>query len=356
MTAARRASVALGTAAAVLVSPLHMAPLRAQDSLARAASAPSFYDGRTAVPFTLTANFGVLRRDRQAEPPWRAATLTVADSAGAPVVLPVRVRTRGIWRRNNCQMPPLRLDIVRASARRTPLAGVNRPKLVHHCHDQSRAEQYILSELQLYRIYQLLTPFSHRARLVRVTYADSGSGKVRTTRYGFLLEEPQAMAQRIGAQEMTVKGLVSDDLDARTRFVMGLFQFMIGNTDWSTGGLHNVELFTRDGTVYPVAYDFDYSGAVDAHYAVPPPQVRIRSVTQRIYRGACASDAVVAEVVAAFRGNRDAIRALYADEVGRLMDPAVVRRTLAYFDAFYEVLDNPRGFQREVLGRCVASQ
>lgn len=346
----------LGTAAAVLASPLHMAPLRAQDSTARAASVPSFYDGRTPVPLTLTANFGLLRRDRQAEPPWRTATLTVADASGVPVVLPVRVRTRGIWRRNNCQMPPLRLDIVRAAALRTPLAGVNRPKLVHYCYDQARSEQYVLSELQLYRIYQLLTPFSHRARVVRVTYADSGSGRVRTTRYAFLLEEPQALARRIGAEEMTTKGLISEDLDERTRFVMGLFQFMIGNTDWSTSGLHNVELFTRDGAVYPVAYDFDYSGAVDAHYAVPPPQVPIRSVRQRIYRGACASDAVVAEVVAAFRGNRDAIRALYADEVGRLMDPAVVRRTLAYFDDFHEVLDNPRAFKREVLGRCVASQ
>lgn len=315
-----------------------------------------FYDGRAPLTLTLTANFDRLRRDRQADPPWRTAAVTFTDSAGAAHTVPVRVRTRGIWRRRNCHLPPLRLDFVRRQLVGTPLHGLNRPKLVQYCQDQDRAEQYILQELQLYRIYALLTPMSHRVRAVRLTYVDSGSARVRTTRYAFFLEEPRALARRLGAEELAVKGSVSDDLDARTRVLMGVFQYMIGNTDWSTSGLHNVELFGRDGVIYPVAYDFDYSGAVNAHYAVPPPQVRIRSVRERAYRGACAADSVFADVFAAFRANRQRIQELYADEVGRLLDPAVAKRMLRYFDEFYEVIDDPRAAKREIIDRCTVTQ
>ena len=47
---------------------------------------------------------------------------------------------------------------------------------------------------------------------------------------------------------------------------------------------------------------------------------------------------------------------LYADEVGRLMDPGVVRRTLRYFDEFYALLDDPRASRRDIIDRCAGSQ
>lgn len=327
---------------------------RAQDTLASPVRS-TFYDTAEPLAITLTADFGALRRDRQESPPWRTANITLGGGSGQ-LTVPARVRARGLWRRRNCEMPPLRLDFARAAVAGTALAGVNRPKLVQICQDANRAEQYVLSELQLYRIYALLSTVSHKARLLRVTYMDSGSHKARMTRYAFLLEEPQALARRLGARELDVKGAVSDDLDERTRVVMGVFQYMIGNTDWSTPGLHNVELFSRHDALYPVPYDFDHSGAVNAHYALPPPQLPIRSVRQRLFRGACGSDATFAEVFELFRSSREAIYALYADEVGRLMDPGAVRRTLRYFDEFYATLDDHRAASREITARCAANR
>ena len=328
-----------------------------QDSTpAPADSVHGFYTGVTPVPFTLIANFGALRRDRQEDPPWRGARVVLQDSVGAADTVNVRVRPRGIWRRRNCQMPPLRIDFPRRALAQTPLAGVDRPKLVQFCHDQARGEQYVLQELQLYRIYALLTPFAHRARLVRIAYVDSGSMKVRTTRYAFLLEEPTALAERLGATELQVKGSVADDLDARTRAIVGVFQYMIGNADWSTGGLHNIELFSRGGVTYPVPYDFDYSGAVDAHYAVPPPQLPIRSVRSRIFRGHCVDPTVFAEAFDTFRSRRQAIHALFRDEVGQLIDPPVAQRMLRYLDEFFAVIGDPEKARREIVTRCAASQ
>lgn len=340
--------------AALVILPL-AAPgaAGAQDTLP-ARPAGSFYDRSEPLALTLTSDFASLRRDQQQTPPWRTATVALADSTGATLSVDARIRTRGIWRRRNCEMPPLRIDFVRDSVASTPLAGVNRPKLVQFCQDAARSEQYVLSELQLYRAYALLTPMSHKARLLRVTYVDSSRRRVRTTRYAFFLEEPQALERRLGVRELDVTGAASEDLDERTRVIMGVFQYMIGNTDWSTPGLHNVELFAVDTIVYPVPYDFDYSGAVDAHYAVPPPQLRLRNVRQRLFRGACGSSATFAEVFELFRTRREAIYALYADEVGRLMDPRVVHRTLRYFDEFYAIIDDAGASKREILNRCTA--
>ena len=68
-----------------------------------------------------------------------------------------------------------------------------------------------------------------------------------------------------------------------------MFQYMIGNTDFSAVYLHNERLFYVDGMIVPVPYDFDMSGLVDASYAVVS-QVRnevlpIDKVTKRLYRG-----------------------------------------------------------------------
>ena len=40
----------------------------------------------------------------------------------------------------------------------------------------------------------------------------------------------------------------------------------------------------------PVPYDFDYSGIVDSHYAIPGDNLGITSVRQRYYLGLCRED------------------------------------------------------------------
>jgi hypothetical protein len=76
-----------------------------------------------------------------------------------------------------------------------------------------------------------------------------------------------------------------------------MFQYMIGNTDYSTVYLHNAKLFrTKSNVLLPVAYDFDMSGFVSAPYASADPVLGIESVHERIYRGFCRGDAVTESV------------------------------------------------------------
>jgi hypothetical protein len=334
------------------------APPAGADSAAAAAPARAprpapVFETEAPLAVTFTADLGRLRRDGGADPPWRDATLAAVGPDGRSAALAVRARARGVWRRRHCAFPPLRLDVPGRAARGTPFEGLDRPKLVNYCHDDDAAEQYVLQELQLYRAFALLAPVAHRTRLLRATYVDGPTGRPLATRYAFLLEEPKAMAARVGGAVVDAKGAKAADLDPAAAAVVGLFQFMIGNGDWSAAGLHNAEI-VRDAAFANVLvpYDFDFSGAVDARYAVPLPQLGTRTVRERVYRGHCAPPEAFARAAAHFRERRAAVYALYADPIGRLLRPSVVRETLAYFDDFYRTLDSPAAFRNDVVGAC----
>jgi len=327
--------------------------LPAQVELAPHEAAKIFTD-ETPVAFTLTANYDRLRHDRKEDAPWRWASLTVADSAEGNIELPLKVRTRGIWRLNQCDLPPLRLDFVKSTVKQTEFAKLDKPKLVMHCRDNDEYEQYILQEFQLYRIYNLLTQYSNRVRLARVTYADSGSGKVIARRWAFLEEEPAAVAYRVGGVLVKQKGAGPSDLEPNADALFALFQYFIGNTDWSVNGLHNVELIETALGYVPVAYDFDFSGAVNARYAVTDPSLPIRRVRDRLYRGYCVPEESYAPAFEQFNAKKDSIYALYRDSLGQLLKGDRVKETLEYFDDFYKTINDPRMAKHEIKDRCLS--
>lgn len=312
------------------------------------------YDTQEPIEVTLTTNIGKIRGDKGTTPPWRTATLSYKDTAGSLISVPVRARTRGIWRLKMCDFPPLRLNFSGETSKGTIFHHLDKPKLVSYCQDRDGYEQYILEEYQLYRVYQLLTPVSHRARLLKFSYADSASGKTRAHRYGFILEEPNALGARLSGKIMEQKGATGADLDPFQNALFGVFQYMIGNTDFSVAGLHNVELlFTDDGNVMPIAYDFDFAGAVNASYAIPDERLGLPNVRRRLFRGYCGDPAMFDKVFALFNEKRPEIYALYRDPIGKLLDDGTVRETLKYFDEFYETINDPRSAKRQIVQACI---
>ena len=143
-------------------------------------------------------------------------------------------------------------------------------KLGTHCRsDVSLFEQYVLREYTVYRLYNLLTPYSFRARLVRATYVDTVKNKTVDTRYAMFIEDDDDVARRMSGRISDRLGLLFRNVDADTILLMTLFEYLIGNTDMSMKLQHNVRIVeTPANVVYPVPYDFDYSGLVDTSYAV----------------------------------------------------------------------------------------
>ena len=338
----------------LLASAVMAALASAQDSV-KTPTQPALFRSDQPIEVTLTTNIGRIREDKRDDPPWRDATLSYKGDDGALVTVALRARTRGIWRLRMCDFPPLRLNFKGDLTKGTIFHKIDKPKLVNYCQDNDRYEQYILQEYQLYRIYGLLTPYAHRVRLMRLTYADSGSGKVRAKRYGFIMEEPGGIAARLGGKVLEEKGAQPWDLDPFQDALFGVFQYFIGNTDFSIGGLHNVELFfaADGGPVSPIAYDFDFADAVNARYATPDPSLNIPTVRQRLFRGYCSDPEQYAKVFALFNEKKPQIYALYADTVGKLLDHDAVRETLQYFDEFYQTINDRRSAKDQIIASCL---
>ena len=339
--------------------PAKSATLTVGDSVlpAKKLKVPPFFRSEAPLAVTLTTNIRQLRKDKGDKAPWHAATVATTDSTGKPVVVSTTARTRGIWRLKNCDFPPTRLKFVNKHTKGTIFHDLDEPKLVSYCRNSDIYEQYILQEFQLYRVYRLLTPLSHQVRLVQMTYVDSANAKVEAKRYGFLMEDPAQVAARFGGMMLKQTGAGADDLDPKHAAMAFVFEYMIGNTDFSFSGLHNTELVQiATGEILPVVYDFDYAGAVDASYATADPIMRSARVRDRQFRGFCSLKTSYVAVLELFKAQKNAIYALYADEIGRLMTPRTVKSTLSYFDDFYRDIATPRDFEKRVLGDCVGDR
>ncbi len=312
----------------------------------------AFFQSTDVLEFTLRTDLRVLTRDRDtAEAPWRGATLTWTGPNG-PVTVPLQVRTRGIFRLQHCDMPPIRLRFDQDSVGGTPFDGLRRPKLGTYCMDRDEYEQYVLQEYAIYRVQRLFTPMSYSVRLVRVTYEDSAGARRPVTRYGFVMEDPDRFAERFRATVHPNRGVGQRHLLAPNAAFLGLFQYFVGNTDWSVPGLHNIEVLRTPDTLVAVAYDFDWSGVISTSYARPDARLPIRSVRERVYRGLCQGEEALTPVLAQFEAMKDSIAAVYRAVPD--LRPRTVEQTLRYYDEFYrDIVDRPRFVERVVTRDCL---
>jgi len=319
------------------------------------AATPPLFTSEAPLAVTFAANWGDLRGDRAETSPYRAATMSYTAADGKTVTVPLKVKTHGVWRLKHCNLPPLRLNFSNKETKQTVFYDAQKPKMVSVCRDNDSYEQLLLKEMQLYRVYQVVTPMSHRVRLLRVSYADSATGKAQITRYAFLVEDPDEMADRLDGKLTKVKGATADDYDPDALATAYMFEYFIGNLDFSFNGVHNAEtILKNDGSIaLPVAYDFDFSGAVNAPYASVDPQFRTKRVVDRLFRGYCRILPSYQVAIANFQAKRDKIYALYHDATGSLLSPGTVKETLEYFDEFYDEVKTPRDAEANVLRNCV---
>ena len=338
-------------AVAAALGAFYPALIQAQGGPANPAG---FFDRTEPVRFTLTANISQLRADTADEAPNREATVSFRDSTGRTITMPVKVKTHGRWRLTHCEFPPLSITFPPDHVAGTPFEGLAKARLTSFCKDHPAYEQYILQELQLYRIYQVLTPYGHISRALQITYVDAANGRTKTTRYAFFIDERDAVATRNNSALLKAKGATGSDLEPYHRVLMGVFEYMIGNTDFLVSELHNAFLLgTPQGETVPVPYDFDYAGAINTAYATPNPVLGIRNVRQRLFRGFCADPSEYAKVFALLNDRKKAIYTLYDDQIGKLLRFDVVNETKKYFDEFYRIMNNKELSQMEILGRCL---
>jgi hypothetical protein len=314
---------------------------------------PDFFADHSDLEFIVYSNLSVLLADLSLDSPDRQGEVGYMGPGDTPVWLPVKVKTRGNYRlvQGVCEFPPLRLDFRARHLRGTIFDGQNKLKMVTHCQPDPEYQQFVVQEYLAYRLYEILTPKSIRARLAKVTYVDASETYERITRYAFLIEDFDDVAIRLGMLEVEYKGFHALLADEFEMGVLDVFQFMIGNTDWSTILNQNVRfLLDAEGNTTVVPFDFDWAGVVNSPYVYPAPDIPIENVRERYYMGVCRDTDHLTPVFEYFVAKKDEIYALYRNE--RALAQEQRERVLAYFDEFYEIITNEDLAHRHIRGRC----
>jgi hypothetical protein len=324
------------------------AALAAIALLAPSASAQRMFRGDTALTITISTDLKSLIRERDSlklKP--RPGELSYVDSGGVTVKLPVTLKARGHFRRQarNCDFPPIWLNFKSSEVKKSLLSNLKKLKITTNCRPgNAEYEQYILQEYVIYRAMATLTDASLRTRLAHITYTDALGKEKPIATWAFFVEDVDDLAIRLHRKVFTNTGALFDDVEQDPLRLVSVFEYFAGNLDWSVSALHNIALLSdTTGKVMPIAFDWDFTGAVNTRYAVPDSRLRVHSVSDRLYRGVCLKPDDFKATIDLFRSKRATIDGLFAT-VPQLQ-PGKVKNMKSFLDDFWKSTDNPKSLQ-----------
>jgi len=269
--------------------------------------------------------------------------------------IPVKIRTRGDFRLQECYFPPLRIKIKKSNAKGTLFEGNKALKLVVPCNKGGDNNGLIVREYLCYKLYEAITPYTFSTRLVNIDFWDTTGKKSRNySLTGFFIEDDDIVAERFNAsikKGLTLHPLALHDTSAIRH---DLFQYMISNIDWSTTYMHNEKIMlTEDPLRYiPLTYDFDMSGLVNAPYAVVNPDFDMDNVRDRVFRGFCRKDNQVLEYVRAqFVQQEETMHEIIANYQGSMVEKDY-KKLMKFIEEFFVVMKSDKLFRQEILNKC----
>jgi hypothetical protein len=289
---------------------------------------------------TLSGDLKAVFKDRGDDSQYHPVDLSYLSGV-KEIKIPLKIKTRGHFRKSasNCKYPPLILNCPNSDGtEHTLFAGQNKMKLVTPC----QGEQYIVHEYLVYKLYNLFSPQSFQAQLLKISFQDTLKQKKASTYYGLLLENEDQMAQRNQASLFEKIGYKPTQLDKNKFLEMAVFEYLIANTDWSVQYQQNIKLIKNERHKLPIAvpYDFDHAGIVRSPYANPAPALKLNNILIRRYRGYCISDmSVYQPIFDKFNRLKPAIYKLY--EGNRALNSSYKNKTVKFLDDFYDTINDP---------------
>jgi len=282
------------------------------------------------------------------------ATLKFHDIKNNLIEKKVRIRSRGIFRNQHCSFPPIMLNVKNADLTDGVYKGENKYKIVTHCKASKQYENYLFKEYIAYKIWNILSDYSFKLRLTKINYINTSKGNDVFTDLAFIIEPEDVLAERLKTYPLKRDNMRYSQADSINTTIMSIFQYMIGNTDYSIGGRHNVKLLvskdhTKPGFI-PVPYDFDFSGLVNAYYARPNPDLPIKSVRERLYYGMCRSDELYYDVIDIFiEKEEEILELIYSFD---LWDKKTGKLTAKYINEFYDEIKKTKFIDNRIRISC----
>jgi hypothetical protein len=299
------------------------------------------------------ADFKAVNKDRDSTSTKRfPAVMRWLGENGDTLSQDVELSTRGHFRLRTCSYVPLKVYFNKEKTKGTLFGGEGSLKLTPHCQKGDRFAQNIYIEYATYGMYNILTPISLQARLADITWIDPKDPKFTVTRPAFWTQDEDDMAKEVRGKILMQQGGTASQMDPKQMAITDVFQYMIANTDHSLWALHNYRIVQTDSSIayYPMAYDFDWSGLVDAPYSFPDARLPIKRTTDRLYRGGCHPQELIDETLTLFRAKKDTLYGVLRGIQG--LTPARLKEATSFLDEFYKMIDDPGQVRRELRRTC----
>lgn len=268
----------------------------------------------------------------------------------------IDLKSRGNFRLRECYFPPLWIKIKKDQTKGTVFEGNKKLKLVLPCHTQGDNNELILKEYLCYKLYEEISPYSFKTRLVNIDLTEQRGKREKNFQLkGILIEDLDKVAKRMNCKTAEVEQIHPAALQDTSGLLFDIFQFMISNTDFSKSFQHNSKLIYLNARYIPVPYDFDMSGLVDAPYAVVSEingqTLPVSSVRDRYYRGYCRSAEITQFVRNEFLSKEEKLLAVPDLLKGQLSEKEI-EDVKEYLKEFFDILKNDKLFEDDIIDRC----
>jgi hypothetical protein len=281
------------------------------------------------------------------------AILTCHISDNDSINKKIKLKSCGEFRNKYCNFPPMVLNFKKTEFAEDDLLKLDKVKLFTHC--RKGYEEYLFREYLVYRLYNILTVYSFRVQLVRISYHNTSKATKPIQTYGFFIEPMNILSERlnsvqIGSIPLTQRNILPEMMDR-----MAIFSYMIGNTDWSVSNQHNCKILGQQEVDRPdlyriIPFDFDYAGIVNTCYAVPFEGLGIESVRERIYLGLRRSEEDFIIALQKFSNKKEEFYKLIREF--DLINQKTKKDMVQYLDEFYNLFNDRNTILYEILKDC----
>jgi hypothetical protein len=306
-------------------------------------------------PLTMTLKFNVKElKKTQWKEEYLPGAMTCHVREGFEVQHDVRIKARGEIRKRICSAPMFWINIRHAGIEAEYLSDVIKMKMVIRCKASNTYKNYVLREYLVYKMWNLLSPYSFNTRLVKLKIIDTGRKDKESEDWAFLIEPEAKMAERnncmpIKNDRLSIKTVNQEWMDR-----VAFFSYMIAQMDFSVTGRHNLKIVTSkeySSTGFiPIPYDFDYCGFVDAEYAVPDENLGIESVRERYFLGPCRNEDRYRKVMDWLASYRDEISDLILNF--EYIDESEKKFLLNYIEDYYEKTQYKNFLPQHIQSTC----
>jgi hypothetical protein len=312
------------------------------------------FEGENLLEITLRFDLSTYFRTKPKKD-YLTANITFHLNESDSISKDIRLKTRGEFRNSWCPFAPIQLNFKKVDFGYSDLDSIGKLKLVTQCGTGNLNEEYLLKEYLAYKLFNVLTDTSFRVRLLKITYIDTKKKRKPIQHYGIFIEPIEMLTKRTNSFQIKSSNLTQKNIEPMVMDRLAIFNYMIGNYDWSIPGQHNVKIIKPmvldpSGIGIAIPYDFDWSGIVDPSYAIPIEETGLESIRERLFTGICRTRETFLKDLEIFSENKDEFYRIINDFP--YLSARVKRELIYYLDGFFDGMGKTNYLVDELLETC----